>query len=37
MEQNKPKLISLNLWFKILMWTTVFLIFDNLINKFILS
>ena len=37
METGKQKSTTLNLWCKILIYGTAFFIFDNLINKFILS
>jgi len=37
MEIKKQNNTSRNLWFKLLLYTSAFIIFDNLINKFILS
>ena len=37
METSEQKSTTLNLWFKIFVYATAFYIFDNLLNKFILS
>ena len=37
METNEQKKTTLNLWCKILLYATAFIIFDNLFYKFILS